>query len=349
MPKFASFLDSKEKFTIQSHPLPDLQAGEILVRNLAVSICRSDIHTYTGKRTEKSPVLLGHEVVGRVESLGSTGVMLDVHGKNVQIGDKVTWAIFASPPLDRYSQQGIPQKAVNLFKYGHEKIEDGHHFHGGLSEYTVLRKDTPIAVLSQELPNHIASLINCTVATVSGAVRLAGGVKNKSVAIYGAGMLGVVACAMATSFGAKKVVTIDLNSERGETSKNFGAAHYFLPDDLIQEKFEVVFEFTGAAKAMEHSVRLLDIGGVTVWVGAVFKQEDVQLNGEYLLRNMLTIKGLHNYNVEDFANAVNFIENEYKNFDFLPLIIGGFLLDEVDAAFLFAIQQNPYRVSLQLE
>jgi hypothetical protein len=63
----------------------------------------------------------------------------------------------------------------------------------------------------------------------------------------------------------------------------------------------------------------------------------------------LTIKGLHNYNLEDFAFAVNFLEKEYQNFDFMSLIKVGFLLDEVEEAFQFALNQNPYRVSLTLE
>jgi len=86
VPKFVSFLNPTEKFSIQSEPLPELKEGEILVRNLAVSICKSDLHTYAGKRVEKSPVLLGHEVVGRVESFGSTGAAVDVAGKILQIG-----------------------------------------------------------------------------------------------------------------------------------------------------------------------------------------------------------------------------------------------------------------------
>jgi len=349
VPKFVSFLNPTEKFSIQSEPLPELKEGEILVRNLAVSICKSDLHTYGGKRIEKSPVLLGHEVVGRVESFGLTGAAVDVTGKILQIGNKVTWAIFSSSPLDRNAQRGMPQKAEELFKYGHEKIEEGNHFHGGLSEYTIIRKDTPIAILKEEIPNEVASLINCTLATVAGAIRLAEGVQDKSVAIYGAGMLGVAACAMASRMGAKKIVTLDLDKERGAVSKKFGAAAYFLPTELVTEKFDVVLEFTGATEAMEHSVRLAAIGGITVWVGAVYPQEEVRLHGEFLVRNLLTIKGLHNYNLEDFAFAASFLEEEYQNFDFMSLIKGGFLLDEVEEAFQFALNQNPYRVSLTLE
>ena len=53
VPKFANFVDCNQKFSINSQPLPVLKEGEILVKNLCTSLCRSDIHTYQGKRVEK--------------------------------------------------------------------------------------------------------------------------------------------------------------------------------------------------------------------------------------------------------------------------------------------------------
>ena len=187
----------------------------------------SDIHTYQGKRVEKSPTILGHEIVGVIEQLGPNAPVKDVRGNELKIGDKVTWAIFASSPEDDLSKAGIPQKAKDLFKYGHEQITDHSHFHGGLSANTVLRKNTPIAMLNNDLPNEIASLINCSVATVAGAIRLAGELKSKTVLVYGAGMLGVIACAMASKMGAINIIAIDENEQRLEISKKFNS-NFFL-------------------------------------------------------------------------------------------------------------------------
>jgi len=228
--KFASFINSTQKFSIKSDPLPFLKEGEILVKNLCTSLCRSDIHTYQGKRVEKSPTILGHEIVGVIEQLGPNAPVKDVRGNEIKIGDKVTWAIFASSPEDDLSKVGIPQKANDLFKYGHEQITDHSHFHGGLSVNTVLRKNTPIAMLNNDLPNEIASLINCSVATVAGAMRLAGELKGKTVLVYGAGMLGIIACAMASKMGATNIIAIDENEQRLEISKKFGATQTHTPN-----------------------------------------------------------------------------------------------------------------------
>jgi len=346
--KFASFVEANQQFKIQSAALPALQDGEILVKNLCTSLCRSDIHTYLGNRIEKSPTILGHEIVGTIEKLGPNAPSHDLRGKVLQIGDKLTWAIYASSPNDALSKLGIPQKAKDLFKYGHEKITEHSHFHGGLSEYTILRNNTPLIILDNALPNEIASLINCSVATVAGAIRLAGDLKNKSVVVYGAGMLGIIACAMAKTMGAAEVISVDENIERLEISKKFGATKSLLPTAVINEKVDIVLEFSGAITAMENSIKILNIGGTTIWIGAVFAQPPVAINAEYLIRNLLTIKGLHNYNNTDFMNAVSFMEMNHSLFEFEKLIKKGFVLEQVDAAFEYAVSNNPFRVSIDL-
>ena len=348
MSKFASFINSHEKFSIKSESLPALNDGEMLVKNLCTSLCRSDIYTYQGKRIEKSPTILGHEIVGVISQLGPNAPSYDLRGKEFNVGDKITWAIYASSPDDNLSKAGIPQKAKDLFKYGHEEITENNHFHGGLSEHTILRKNTPIIILSPAVPNEIASLINCSVATVAGAIRLAGQIEGKSVLIYGAGMLGIIACAMVSKMGANEVITVDQNPERLAMSTHFGATKTMLSSDDFSTKVDVSLELSGAVSAMENSIKVLNIGGATIWIGAVFKQPPISIDAEYLIRNILTIKGLHNYNNEDFINAVNFIESNYDNFEFDKLIKKGFLLDDIDAAFEYAVNNNPFRVSIDL-
>jgi len=346
--KFASFINAEEKFSIKSEDLPALNEGEILVKNLCTCICRSDIHTYQGKRIEKSPTILGHEIVGIIEQLGPHAPLHDLRGNELKVGDKVTWAIYASSPDDLLSKAAIPQKAKDLFKYGHEQITNTSHFHGGLSEHTILRKNTPIIILKQDLTNEIASLINCSVATVAGAVRLAGVINNKSVAVYGTGMLGIIACAMLSKMGASQVIAIDENATRLKITKEFGATESYLHNEELQNKVDIVLEFSGSISAMQHSIHVLKIGGIVIWIGAVFPQPAVQLNAEYIIRNLLTIKGLHNYNNNDFINAVNFMEQYHAFFDFESLIKKGFVLEQVESAFEYATNHNPFRVSIDL-
>ena len=93
MSKFASFVDCNQKFTIKSLPLLTLKEGEILVKNLCTSLCRSDLHTYQGKRIEKSPTILGHEIVGIIEAFGPNAPLNDFKDSPLKVGDKITWAL----------------------------------------------------------------------------------------------------------------------------------------------------------------------------------------------------------------------------------------------------------------
>lgn len=349
MSKFASYDNSSQNISIQIDNVPALKEGQILVKVLCTSLCRSDIHTYLGKRIEKNPTILGHEIVGVIDSFGPHAPTHDLIGKQLNKGDKVTWAIFASSPEDELAKKGIPQKASDLFKYGHEKITENNHFHGGLSEYIILRKNTPIVILKNDLPNELATLINCSVATVAGAIRVAGDIKNKNIIVYGTGMLGIIACAMTSSLGANEIIAIDENLDRLETSKEFGVTQIYLPNDTKIPKADIVFEFSGANKAMEDSIKLLNIGGTLILIGAVFAQPPIALNAEYIIRNILTIKGLHNYNNEDFINATQFMEQYYTYFPFQKLIKKGFELDETNLAFQYAIKYNPFRVSIDIK
>jgi alcohol dehydrogenase len=97
---------------------------------------------------------------------------------------------------------------------------------------------------------------------------------------------------------------------------------------------------------MSTSLQHLGIGGSAVWLGAVFPQADLKINAEFIVRNLITIKGLHNYNDFDLVSAVDFIERNYKLFDFEKLIAGDFDLQSVNEAFEYAIDKNPYRVGI---
>ena len=357
---FAQFEDSANGFSIRSTSIPELKPGEVLVRNTYTTICRSDIYTFQGKRKEKSPTILGHEIVGKIVLLAPDAPSKDLRGHALQIGDRITWGIYASDPASAFAKKGIPQKGEDLFKYGHEQITAQSTLHGGLAEYIILRKNTPIiAIQDDALSNKAASLINCAVSTAAGAIRLAGNLENQTVLVNGTGMLGIIACAMAHKAGARKVIAVDFNIDRANLALKFGAdlalgadapvLSSSPVDDTVEKlKGDVVWEFSGIPEAMKSTLELLDIGGTAVWIGATFPQPDIAINGEKMIRRVLTIKGLHNYNQSDLVAAVEFIESSFIEFDFDSLVHGGFSLEQTSAAYQYAIDHNPFRVGIDL-
>lgn len=357
---FAQFDETANGFTLQQTDIPPLQSGEMLVRNLYTTICRSDLYTFQGKRKEKSPTILGHEIVGHIVAMANDVHPTDLRGSVLEVGNRITWGIYASNPNSVYAAKGIPQKADDLFKYGHEQITADSTLHGGLAEYIILRKNTPIVVLhNNTVLNEVASLVNCSVATVAGAIRVAGNLAGQTVLVSGTGMLGVIACAMAKTAGAATVIAVDADQERAKRALLFGAdlaldtgfkpfsAQHDHPHPAAPT-VDVVLEFSGMPVAMEATVALLDVGGTAVWIGATFPQASIAINAEKVIRKVLTIKGLHNYNQHDLVAAVVFMEAEHQTYDFASLVHGGFSLDQTSAAYQYAIDHNPFRVGIDL-
>jgi putative phosphonate catabolism associated alcohol dehydrogenase len=335
--------------------VPTLGAGQVLVRNGFATLCRSDVTTWLGKRREPTPTVLGHEVMGAVVAFGPQAPAVDVRGLSLAVGDRVTWAIFACDPDDPLARAGMPQKAARRCKYGHEVLSEQSCFHGGLAEYTVLRAGTPIAHVSPAVPDEVAALINCSVSTAAGALRLAAPLRGCRLLVSGAGMLGLATCALAGELGAALVAVVDVDATRADRAAAFGA-HVTRAVDGQGEgdglrgigMFDVVVETSGAPAAMQSTLRLLDTGGVAVWIGAVFPQPGTPVDAELVLRRLLTIRGLHNYNGDDFRTAVELVERLHVRLPFEGLVRDVFPLHEADAAFARAATGDPVRVGVRI-
>jgi putative phosphonate catabolism associated alcohol dehydrogenase len=356
--RYAFFDNTTMLLKLDQTEIPALQDYEILVRVAYTTLCKSDILTYTGKRKEKNPTILGHEICGTIVAFGNKAPKIDCRHNNIAVGDLITWAIYASDPLEAMSLKGIPQKAAGLFKYGHEEITTTSHLHGGLSEYIILRPHTPIVKPIVNVPLPVLTIVNCAVATAAGAIRIAGNIEGANVVIAGAGMLGVIACAMAKSKGAKNIIAIDIENERLKMSTLFGATHTVHLDTinsfqnlLTYNKLQIdcFIDFSGEPTTIDILLKQLSVGGTAVFIGSTYPQQNITLNAETIVRNIWTIKGLHNYNEADLVEAVNFIEGHHTNYPIASLIKGGFTLDTCALAFDFAIEEHPYRVGISLQ
>ncbi len=358
--RVAVFHGKDQPLTIETVPVPALREGEILVRNEYTTLCRSDLHTFSGRRVEKTPTILGHEIVGRIEELAPGAPARDCRGADLGVGQRITWAIYASDPDSQMSRMDMPQKAPGLFKYGHEQLTLDSTLHGGLAEYCILRRHTPVIRLDAPIPLPLLALINCSVATVAGSLRLAGSVRDRRVAIAGVGMLGVLACAMCKSAGARFVAALDIDDQRLAVAKAFGAdsvanlkpglpANVDLLGAAGGEPVAAAFDYSGDPDAMEVLLGLLGIGGTAVFVGATFPQRTLQLNAEHVVRKLHTIKGLHNYNAQDLVAAVEFLEQNHRRYPFDGLVHDRFRLEEANDAFRCALESGAHRVGVRLE
>jgi alcohol dehydrogenase len=351
----AVFEGKPHELELRSFPLPQPAPGETLVRILGCTLCGSDLHTFTGRRSVATPTILGHEIVGQIEAFGDGPPHRDLAGQELRVGDRVTWSIVAHCGDCFYCRRGLPQKCVAGTKYGHEALRPGRELLGGLAEHCLLVRGTSIVKLPAELPLAVACPANCATATIAAAVAAAGSLTERSVAVIGAGLLGLTACAMARVGGAAEVICVDTHAGRVQRSVAFGATRAISPPELAAVVSEatsgygvdVVLELSGANAAVEATLPALRLGGTLVLVGAVFPTPPIALVPEQIVRRNLTIRGVHNYAPQHLVSAVQFLADQHARFPFAELVSDWHLLAEARAAFAQALDPQQIRVGVQ--
>jgi alcohol dehydrogenase len=348
----AVFEEPGKPFELINAEIPEVGRGELLVRNLYTTICGSDIHTYCGRRKEPSRVVLGHEIVGEIISIGPDHPGKDLRGTLLRPGQRITWSIFSAPPGAIAPRADIPQKSSGIYKYGHALTTEKDVFNGGHADFCLLRPHTEVVILSEGIPLPVAAPINCAHATMAGAIRTAGEIAGRKILIYGAGMLGISCVAQCRVAGASWIGVVDSVKERLDFAKLFKSDDVFLIEEGKKNsdipKVDLVFDLTGDPVVMRHGIEHLAIGGIVVWIGAVFPASPVEIDAELVVRNILQIRGLHNYNYEDLKNAADFIEANYEKFPFWSLVEKEFTLEKTGDAFEFSVHQMPVRTGIIL-
>jgi putative phosphonate catabolism associated alcohol dehydrogenase len=339
-------------------PLPALRPGEVLVRVRACTLCGSDLHTHAGRRSTPCPTILGHEIVGEVA--GFAGDAPRGHdGEPLKAGERVVWPVAVGCGHCFFCQRDLPQKCLHLFKYGHERVREGHTLSGGLATHCHLLAGTPLFRVPDQLPDVVACPAGCATATVSSALRHSGEVRGAVVLITGAGMLGLTACAMARSLGARAVIACDVDPQRLALAWHFGATACVQvgggSEDRLREAVagqtdghgaDVVLEMSGSPEAVEAGLRCVRIGGTCVWVGAVFPGRAVAVVPEDVVRRHLTIRGVHNYHPRDLGEALAFLGEHHARYPFAELVGRQFPLAEAEEAFHFAKSGEAVRVAV---
>ena len=351
--KAAIFNGQGQPFEFITREVPALKPGEILVRTLYTTLCGSDIHTYCGRRLEPPHVVLGHEIVGEILAIDPAHSSRDFRDGEIAVGDRITWSIFSVPAGIVAPRSDMPQKSPSLFKYGHVLAEGEDVFNGGLADYCILRSNTALIKIDSAMPLKVAATISCAHSTVMGALRVAGEVAGKRVIVFGAGLLGLSCVAMCKEAGATAVSIVDTDPGRLHWGGKFGAtAIYQYPATsdipLLWPEADIVFDMTGHPDAMKTGIDSLAVGGCAIWIGAVFPAKPVDVDAQKVVRKLLQIRGLHNYNYEDFVKATAFIEDNYLKYPFEELIEKEYSLDDIEEAFTFASNSKPVRVGIKI-
>lgn len=306
------------------------------------TVCGSDVHTVAGHRTAHTPLVLGHESVGRIIALGEDGVKA-VDGAELRIGDRVVWSVTVSCGTCDRCAAGLTQKCRTLAKYGHERIEPRWELTGAFASHAHLRAGTAIVRVPEALPAAALAPASCATATAWAAVRRGSAgheLDGARVLVYGAGLVGLSAVAIAADAGAE-VTVVDPSATRRTFAERFGGS----PVSSANSTADIVIEASGHAVA--DAIAAADVGGTVVLVGSVFPADPIPVDAEDAVRRLLTITGVHNYTGGDLAAATGFLVGRGRAYPFAEAVGAVFPLEEVDAAIAAASAPGaPLRVAV---
>ncbi len=337
-------------FSIETVDLAPPQAGEVLVKVAAAGICHSDWHVVEGLSYFPLPIICGHEGAGIVESVGD-GVT------SVQPGEHVTLSFRANCGDCFYCQREksnlcevySPVLRSGLMKDGSSRISRaGEPVHimtglGCFAEYVVIDQSAVVPI-RPDVPLEVAALVGCAVSTGVGAAMYTADVRpGESVAVYGAGGVGLNIIMGAVLCGADPVIAIDTNSSKMEIAREFGASHTLYSDDNCVSEVQAltdgrgadhVFESVGLSVLQERGLEATRPGGTLTLVGLTPVGSATNLPGAVITRTEKVIRGSFYGSVNTHRDFPKFIElYRAGKLKLDELVTRRYRLDEINDAY----------------
>ncbi|TPI64843.1 L-idonate 5-dehydrogenase [Mesorhizobium sp. B3-1-3] len=317
---------------IEDRPAEEPGQGQVLVRLAAGGICGSDLHYYNhggfGTVRLKEPMILGHEVSGVVEKLGS-GV------SGLERGQLV--AVSPSRPCYgcRYCREGMHNQCLNMRFYG--SAMPFPHIQGAFREMLVA--DALQCVPADGLTAGEAAMAE-PLAVCLHATRRAGEMLGKRVLVTGCGPIGLLSILSARRAGAAEIVAVDITDftltmalrAGADKTINTGTDPEGLTPYLADKgTFHILYECSGAAAALAQGIAALRPRGTIVQLG--LGGAEMALPMSAVTTKELSINGSFRFHPE-FAVGVELMRKRLV--DVKPLITHTVALGEALSGFELA-------------
>lgn len=333
-------------------PWPDLAPGSAMLRTTFSEVCGTDVHLHHGRLAGVPyPIIPGHVSVGAIAAL--RGAIHDVHGEPFREGDLVTF-------LDVHETCGkcyeclvtkqttrCPHRKVYGITYG---AADGPL--GGWADHIWMKPGVKLL----RFPNGVdpalfiaggCGLVTSVHAVERGDVRL-----GSSVAVLGAGPVGIAAAALARLAGAHPVVVVGAPVARLEFAETMGATHT-IPLEVSHEDravqvraltngrgVDVVIEAAGDPRAFPQALDLVRDGGRVVIAGQYTDGGDVSVNPHAQVnRKHVEIRGCWGSDFSHFYRALAVLAAQGKALPWAGAVTRRYGLDQAGDA-LAAVERR---------
>jgi S-(hydroxymethyl)glutathione dehydrogenase/alcohol dehydrogenase len=294
--KAAVFHGPNLPLSIEDVELDKPQDREVLIKTVASGVCHSDLHFVDGFYPYPAPAVLGHEAAGIIEEVGKQVTY-------VKPGDHVICCLSVfcgnceqcmSGHPNRCSNKAATQRNPNDKPRISQKGKPVNQFLD-ISSYCekMLLHENAVVKIREDLPLDRAALIGCGVTTGVGAVLNTAKIEpGSTVAVFGAGGVGLAAIQGARIAGARKIIAVDMFEGKLAMARRMGAtdtvdASNSDPVDEIRKMtgggVDYSFEAIGLKKAAEQAFNSLKAGGTATVIGMIPVGQKVEIDGYMFL------------------------------------------------------------------
>lgn len=291
--------------------LPNLKEDECLVKVEAVGICGSDLHMFDGHAGYdwvNYPLILGHEITGTVEAVGSE--------KNIDfIGKKIVVDPYISCGICEFCLKGEPNRCdrgqFKAVKTPIDALQYGFRQAGGMAEKMILKVDN--ALIIDEKTEKAVAAISEALAVSYTAVKKIANYEEKHILVVGPGPIGLGAAAILIGSGNTQVEMLGtaVDEQRLRLAKNIGAvATYTSATKISGENFngyDVVIDCSGHPSIPKLALPLLKRGGELVLVGINVQEFSVPM--DQIVRGEIQIIGSYGITRENLQSVLKMSTN----------------------------------------
>lgn len=320
----ACVIEGAGRLKVAELPTPEPGAGEVAVAITYGGVCGSDLHYYhdgaAGEFTIREPLVVGHEVVGRIAALGDGVTGLQV-GQSVAVHPAVVCGECAE------CMSGRPHLCPSSRYLG--SAAHFPHVQGGFTERLIVGADRAVGLPTGMTLRRAALSEPFSVAY--HAVKRAGDIRGASVLVTGAGPIGCLAVAAVKQAGAGTVYVSDLTDHALQQARRMGAdvaLRADRPDDAWPAAVDVAIEASGSGPGLNSCIKTVRRAGIVVQVG-ILPPGLTPILGNALVNKELRLHGSWRFHTE-FAEAIALLATEI---DAEPLISHEFPLSQAQQAF----------------
>ena len=302
----AVLIESKKPMPILELNQSEPKTGEVLVKMSAAGICASDHHVMTGDNPTPMPIVLGHEGSGVIEAIGP-GV------SSVKVGDRCVLSFVPNCGHCRSCREGLSNICDTNRITGTRQYDGGFRLHTtdgvevhqfaklGVFGESIVVPQQACYPMPDDVPMEVEALIGCSVTTgVGGVINQPGMRAGMTVAVVGAGGVGLNAIQGAKLVNASKIIAVDIYDHKLEFAYKFGATHVVNSKEedpvkaiqaLTDDGVDFAFDTFGHKITTEQAYKATRKGGTTVVVGLAPDGMGAEIPMIDLVRNQKTLVG----------------------------------------------------------